>query len=411
MFTLILGLSVMMKIASLDADIDTAGVLCYYRPIKSSIHTSISAYARLAQELRKDVAKGEYASGAHVASEHDLARRHKLSRVTVRRATELLVAEGLLERRAGKGLYVCEAEPVLTRVVKVIVGNLAWEPSVRIARGAQQVAGKFGIEIQVCDAHGSQSENLDTLLKLPTNGASGAILLALHTAAFTEAVVRVKAQGFPLVVVDHCPKEIAVPAVVADNYQGGIMVGRHLAGLGHSRVAFVGDCVASTVRARLDGFRDALAEAGVTLPRDSVVDITPDDPLADWSEQVRQAVEGVLRTKVRPTAVFCSCDAVARACYRACTALGLRIPQDLSLVGFDDDPLAEWLSPPLTTVRQPFTELGRTAMTLLHGQLAGQPAEPVTVTLPVEWVERGSTAAPGVKRAKEKVSTQRRKEK
>ena len=86
-------------------------------------------------------------------------------------------------------------------------------------------------------------------------------------------------------------------------------------------------------------------------------------------------------------------------------------PGDIAIVGFDDISLAAHTSPPLTTVRQPFTELGRTAMTLLHGQLAGQPAEPVTVTLPVEWVERGSTAAPGVKRAKEKVSTQRRKEK
>ena len=349
----------------------------------------------MAQELRQAVQKGEYAPGAHVASEHDLARHHHLSRVTVRRATELLVGEGLLERRAGKGLYVSEAEPAVTQVVKVIVGNLAWEPSVRVARGAQAVARRYGIEIQVCDAHGSARENLEALLKLPQNGAKGAILMALHTAAFNEAVVRVKATGFSLVVVDHHPQELAVPAVVADNYQGGVLVGCHLAGLGHRRLAFVGDCAASTVRARLDGFRDALADAGVVLPRGSVIDITPDDPLADWGETVRLAVEGLLRAGARPTAVFCSCDAVARACYRVCKALRLRIPEDLSLVGFDDDPLAEWLSPPLTTVRQPFAEMGQAAMRLLQGQLAGCSAAPDTVTLPVEWVGRGSTAAPG----------------
>ncbi len=126
----------------------------------------------------------------------------------------------------------------------------------------------------------------------------------------------------------------------------------------------------------------------------SVADITPDDPLADWGETVRLAVEGLFRSAARPTAVFCSCDAVARACYRACSALALRIPQDVSLVGFDDDPLAEWLSPPLTTVRQPFVELGQAAMTLLYRQLTGKVVKPETVTLPVEWVERGSTAAP-----------------
>lgn len=357
----------------------------------------MSAYAQLAQELRRSVKDGEYAPGACVASEHELARRHKLSRVTVRRATEMLVTEGLLERRPGKGLYVRAASSANGTVVKVIVGNLAWEPSVRVARGAQQVARKHGIEIQVCDAHGDQSENLEYLLNLPKNGARGAILMALHTPAFTEAVMRVKAEGFPLVVVDHHPQEVDIPSVVADNYQGGVMVGQHLAELGHTRVAFVGDCVATTVRDRLEGFRDALAESGVALARSGIVDITPKDRFANWDDTVRLAVADLLSDLTRPTAVFCSCDAVARACYRVCATLGLNIPHDLSLVGFDDDPLAEWLSPALTTVRQPFTELGQKAMELLFKQLTGKKVTTNLITLPVEWVPRASTAAPAKK--------------
>jgi DNA-binding LacI/PurR family transcriptional regulator len=85
---------------------------------------------------------------------------------------------------------------------------------------------------------------------------------------------------------------------------------------------------------------------------------------------------------------------VARACYRVCAAQGLQIPRDLSLVGFDDDPLAEWLTPPLTTVRQPFTEMGEAAMELLCKQLAGRPLGAQLKPLPVTWVERGSTAVP-----------------
>jgi len=306
----------------------------------------------------------------------------------------LLIEEGLLERRPGKGLYVREPKREASRLVKLIVGNLAWEPSVRVARGAQQVARGHGVEIQVCDAHGDQGEIVESLLKLPQNGASGALLMALHTPAFFEAAVRVKAAGFPLVVIDHHPVELEVPAVVADNYQGGLLVGRHLAGLGHKRLGFVGDCCSSTVRSRLDGFRDALAEAGVVLPSGCVADLAPEDPLADWGAMVRQAVEALLDGCARPTAVFCSCDAVARACYRACAAKGLSIPGDLSVVGFDDDPLAEWLSPGLTTVRQPFAEMGRAAMGLLLKQFAGNRVKAQTVMLPVEWVERQSSAAP-----------------
>lgn len=362
--------------------------------MNTSKHTSISEYARLAQKLRQAVEKGEVAPGALVASEHELARKHKLSRVTVRRATDLLIDEGLLERRPGKGLYVCEVKPEVTKAIKVIVGNLAWEPSVRIARGVKQVARKHGIEVQVCDAHGDQREDLEALLNLPKNGACGAILMALHTPAFNEAMVRVKAEGFPLVVTDYHPGDLWMPSVVSDNYQGGTLVGRHLVELGHTQLAFVGDCLASTVRVRLDGFRDALADAGVTLPRDRVVDITPDDPLANWDDRVQKMVTKLLKVSPRPTAIFCSCDAVARACYRVCTALGLHIPEDVSVVGFDDDPLAEWLTPPLTTVRQPFTEMGEVAMDLLCKQLAGRKLETNAKPLPVTWVERGSTAAP-----------------
>lgn len=362
--------------------------------LNTSKHTSIPEYLRLAQKLKQAVEKGEVAPGALVASEHELARKHKLSRVTVRRATDLLIEEGLLERRPGKGLFVREEEPEVTKVIKVIVGNLAWEPSVRIARGAKQVARQHGIEVQVCDAHGDQREDLETLLNLPKNGASGAILMALHTPAFNEAMLRVKMEGFPLVVTDFHPSDIRVPAAVADNYKGGLLAGQHLVKLGHTCLAFVGDCAASTVRLRLDGFRDALAEAGVTLPRDRVVDITPEDSLANWDERVQRMVAKLFKASPRPTAIFCSCDAVARACYRVCAELGLRIPRDLSLVGFDDDPLAEWLTPPLTTVRQPFTELGQAAMELLCKQLAGHSLKEPVVTLPVTWVERGSTAAP-----------------
>ena len=358
----------------------------------TSMHTSIPAYQKLAGDLRKTLVRGDHAPGAQFSSEHELARLYGLSRVTVRRATELLVTEGVLERRPGKGLYVRDKGSPATTMVKVIVGNLAWEPSVRVARGVQQVAKKHGIEVQVSDAHGSQEENVDQLLNLPGNGADGAVLMALHTSAFNEAVVRIKSTGFPLVVVDDRLREVDVVSVAADNYQGGYLAGRHLMTLGHSHMAFIGDCSASTVHDRLDGFRDALAEGGIALPRTCVLDITPDDRFASWDESVSHKAKALLEREKRPSAIFCSCDAVARACYRACSALGLPVPSEVSLVGFDDDPLAEWLTPALTTVRQPFTEMGQKAMELLLKQLTKNVVEPENLLLPVQWVPRSSTA-------------------
>ncbi|MCL1887357.1 MAG: GntR family transcriptional regulator [Kiritimatiellaeota bacterium] len=358
------------------------------------MQTGLPAYKTLASRLRASVARGRCAPGERVASEHELSRRHGLARVTVRKATELLVAEGLLERRPGKGLYVRDAKAA--GVVKILVGNLAWEPSVRIVRGAQQAARERGYELQVCDAHGDAGADMESVARLAGNGAKGALIVALHTPAFYAAVARLKAENFPFVLVDtHYREEIGIPSVAADNYQGGFLAGTRIAKLGHARAAFVGDAGASTVADRLDGFRDGLAEHGVALPRAMVRDIVAPDPFADWGELVRAACGELLRGKDRPTAVFCSCDAVARFCCRFCAEKHLNVPGDISVVGFDDDPMAEWLTPGLATVRQPFAEMGATAMRLLAAQLAGADAPRGHHALPVEWVGRGSLAKPG----------------
>src|SRR5690606_38937443 len=96
----------------------------------------------------------------------------------------------------------------------------------------------------------------------------------------------------------------------------------------------------------------------------------------------------------RPTAIFCSSDGVARPAYRSLSALGLQVPKDISLVGFDDDPIAEWLPSPLTTVRQPFHEMGLSAIELLCRRMDNADAPVEHSVLPVELIRRASAAPP-----------------
>ena len=357
----------------------------------TGMHTGLPAYKWLAAGLKAEVVKGRHGPGERLASEHDLARQHGLARVTVRKATELLVAEGVLERRPGKGLFVREKA---VGVLKILAGNLAWEPSIRIVRGAQQAARKLGYEVQVCDAHGDASANMESVARLAGNGTRGAVIMALHTPAFRAAVSRLKADGFPFVLVDTYLKDgSGYASVAADNYGGGFVAGTQIAKAGHRCAGFIGDAGTSTVEDRLSGFRDGLAEFGVVLPRGMTCVFETPDPFVDWGEYVREACAKLLGggAKSRPSAVFCSCDAVARVVYRFCAEKKIRIPDDLGVVGFDDDPLAEWLSPGLTTVRQPFTEMGAAAMRLLEAQLTGIDATAQQhIALPVEWVGRGS---------------------
>jgi DNA-binding LacI/PurR family transcriptional regulator len=353
----------------------------------------VPIYEALADRIRQSVRDGQFAAGDLIGSEYELARQEKISRMTVRRASELLVEEGLLERRPGKGLYV-RGHGVTTRTVQMIVGNLQWETSAQIARGAQLAAKERGIQMQLYDAHGDSASDVAIVRQLPETQSRGAVIVALHNVAFNEAVYQLKVQGYPFVLVDERLQDIDVPSVRSDNYDGGYQAGRALLQLGHRQLAFLGDMDATTVRARLEGFRDAIADAGVPFNRSLQVDlnIAEHDRLGEWSDRVEAAVADLIGRPTPPTAVFCSCDAVARAAYRTLQRSALRVPEDVSIVGFDDDPIAEWLSPGLTTVRQSFADLGRVAMEMLWKRMESPHGPVEHRVLPVQLIQRGSAA-------------------
>lgn len=363
--------------------------------INTGMETSVKAdaiYLSLASTMRQAIADRTYGPGDMIASEHELARREKVSRVTVRRASDVLIQEGLVERRPGKGLFV-RAQDILPRAltIQVVAGNLAWEPCLQAARGVQTAAREQRALVQLHDAHGNEAEDIEMIRQLPDSGAHGAVIVALHSAAFVEALYGLKVRGFPFVLVDQRLRDLEVPSVMADNHGGGHAIGKHLIDLGHRRIAFVGDLVADTVQARMHGLRDAVSDAGLPFDRSLIVDLRPDDRLSDWTPQVIAQTLPLLQRADRPTAIFASCDAVARAVYQAARTVGLELPRDLSIAGFDDDPLAALLTPTLTTVKQPFAEMGREAFALLHASIRNRKAPVEHRQLAVQPVFRKST--------------------
>jgi LacI family transcriptional regulator len=182
--------------------------------------------------------------------------------------------------------------------------------------------------------------------------------------------------------------------VGATNWAGGLAATDHLLGLGHRRVGAIagpGDHLCS--RARTDGYRSALERAGISfdpaLVRNGDFEheggFTRGGELLDLSEP--------------PTAIFAGSDQQAFGLYEAARQRGLRVPQDLSVVGFDDLPVTRWVSPPLTTVRQPLSEMGRAAAQMLGDLITGVPLRTTRVELSTELIVRESTAAPAKERS------------
>ncbi len=181
----------------------------------------------------------------------------------------------------------------------------------------------------------------------------------------------------------------ALPSVGATNWAGGIAATEHLLGAGHRRIgAITGPQGYICSRARADGYRSALEQAGL-----------PIDPAllrhGDFQHEggFRRGGE-LLDLADPPTAIFAGSDQQALGVYEAARQRGLRVPQDLSVVGFDDLPAARWVSPPLTTVRQPLADMGRVAAEMLGDLIAGTPLRSQRVELSTELVIRDSTAGP-----------------
>lgn len=199
------------------------------------------------------------------------------------------------------------------------------------------------------------------------------------------------ARGIPFVVFDpaaELPDD--VPFVGATNWAGGRAATRHLVELGHRRIAMIGGADELLYcRARLDGYRSALEAAGLPLAPELVVrtGLTTGDG--------RAAALELLTGLQRPTAIFTCNDLQALGVYQAARAVGLRIPTDLSVVGFDDLPIATMVDPLLTTVHQPLTEMAVTATELALALGSGERRPQVGLELATTLTVRESTAPPG----------------
>jgi LacI family transcriptional regulator len=194
----------------------------------------------------------------------------------------------------------------------------------------------------------------------------------------------VVAVSFPRVRIDD-----RVPTVSAAHSAGAVQATRHLLDLGHRRVAAItGPPGWLATEERLRGYHAALA-AGGALPDPDLVVASNFDVRGG-----REAADSLLDRADRPTAIFAFNDPLAIGALHAALARGLRVPEDLSIVGFDDTTEAELVTPGLTTVRQPLAEMGRMAVSLLTRMLGDQPLEALHVELATKLVVRGSTGPP-----------------
>ncbi|QFU89121.1 HTH-type transcriptional regulator DegA [Amycolatopsis sp. YIM 10] len=269
-----------------------------------------------------------------------------------------------------------------TNVIGILVADL--EPfSTELLKGAADAIRGSGFELVVYSAGGRTDDKAGWerryLSRLSGTLVDGALLVT--PAASPEA-----REGTPVVAVDPHTGSAELPTIDSDNLRGAQLAVEHLLALGHRRIALLtGRPDLQSAQLRETGYRRALAAAGVPVDEE-LVQVGAYDP-----EISAASARRLLDSETRPTAIFAANDLSAIATVEAARALGLRVPEDLSVVGFDNIPESVLCVPPLTTVEQPIREMGRRAIELLIPLINGQQPETTHVTLDTRLVVRQST--------------------
>lgn len=367
-------------------------------PSLRSVEKNQPKYRQIVDSLRTAITTGQYRHGGRLPSEAELVRRFGVSRMTAVKAVQQLQQEGLLVRRAGSGTYAADVPRGQKAVFGLIIPDLGqteiFEPICKGMTGAPTGTGGQGWSLAWGHtATGTMHKDMESeqlCQQYIDQQVSGVFFAPLEFGPRRDLVNRrilkaLKTARIPVVLLDRCvlefPARCEHDIVGLDNRRAGYMMAEHLIQAGATRIGFFArEGSAETVDDRIAGCREALFAHGMALPTSRVVRAEPSDTTA-----IATALE-----RERFDALLCANDYTAARLMRSLHTLGVRVPRDLRIAGFDDVNYAELLPVPLTTLHQPCLQIGAAAVATMLDRIANPMLPPRSILLSGHVVVRQS---------------------
>jgi len=306
----------------------------------------------------------------------ELCRQFDASRTAVRKALHRLQAEGLVTIRPGRGVFVAGKTAIpRTRSAKSLTVSFI-TPAIddplpaAIQAGLADALSKSDIRLFVQSAEWSVSRELEIVRRLRHDDVQGAVILPTSGDAMRDEIEALQEAGWPFVLVDRTFEGIRSSSVCVDNIQGAVLAVQHLIELGHRRIGMIGHLSTSSNRDRHLGYRRALSSAGMAYDERLVAQCDQRDKDKEPRMGGMAEMEQLLAMPDPPTAVFAANDHYALGAIWAAQKAGLKVPGDLSVIGFDGLGMEQSVPGGLTTIRQPGKQIGQKAGELLALQLA-----------------------------------------
>ncbi len=331
---------------------------------------------------------------------HDVAGRAEVSSATVSRylnnsgyvgkKTRVRIEQAIDEMQYVPNSLARSLHSKTTHTLGLLLPDIVNAFWTGVARGVEDEAREWGFNVILCNTDSDLTKQKDYISILLQKQVDGLVYVPLsrESHASLENLLQVERHGVPFVVLDAPVEGIAADTVLVDSRRAARELIHYVIDCGHKRIAFLtGHKGHFTAEERLTGCFEALAEAGIQPDPDLIYYTTYDEPGG------YQMASRLLKVIPLPTAIFTGNNMIALGTIKALREAGLRVPQDISLVCFDDIPQASLIDPFLTVASQPAYEIGQCGTRMLLQRISGQaPAEPQTVVLPAEIIVRKSCA-------------------
>jgi DNA-binding LacI/PurR family transcriptional regulator len=338
------------------------------------VHRSTPLYEQIVEDVRKKIESGHFSPGQKIPTQRELAEYYGVSLITVKNALAELESSGYISARAGKGTFVTERITKKVnlsnqRAIGVVLMDLKHPYFSMIVHGIEERAYELGFNVLLGSSSRSKEKEENQIDRFRAAGVDGLIIASLSMEyRATEYIQQLHREGFPYIMVSyiHDPDYWYVGS---DHELGGFLATEHLIRLGYRSIAYAhmgSHHLLSEVRK--NGYYRALME--YNIPFDARLVLQLPSTGSDRFQQGYEYGRAFAAATDRPEAIFCYNDMVALGLIKALQEHGIRVPEDLAIVGYDDSLVARYSSVPLTTIHQPVDRLGALTVEVLQKRIA-----------------------------------------
>lgn len=376
-------------------------------------------YEKIFDDVKRQILEQSYKPGDRIPSEKELADEYGVSRITSKRALEMLAAEHIIVRKPGRGSFVAEPEAdgrgvaeqgrqegayggtgagreVAGKLIGVVLTDFAGSYGTRLIYGMEDAAREQECYLVLKRTFGIQENEEETIRKLFRLGVDGLIVFPAQGEYFNAEILKMVIERFPLVLIDRELKGVAAASISTDNVKAAQEAAEYLFDLGHAHISLLSPppIDTSAVEERIEGFVQAHAGRGIAADRELwISDLTSTLPNSFSDENIERDIDKIMRhLQAHPsiTAFFAIEYNIALLAKAAVTRLGLRIPEDVSIICFDSPQFRIGEGYAFTHMRQSEEDMGKLAVENVLALLENRPAAN-KIKLPAALVPGEST--------------------